>query len=152
MTGTNFSDWFNASEGTFAVQFSVYAPSSAGFNRVFSANDGTTGNTIECMKNNGTNSQFFSYVSVSSAGQATLFSPSFSANTSGKITLTYKQNSFAAAANGGSLTTDNSGNLPTVNRLGIGNVAGSNQISGHIQKFFFYPQRLINAEVTAFSK
>lgn len=152
MTGTNFSSWFNASEGAITTQFDVIAPTSAGFNRLFAFNDGTTTNTIECMKNNGTNSQFFSYVNVSSSAQALLYSSAISANTSSKISLAYKQNSFAAASNGTALTTDGAGNLPTVDRLSIGYVGSGNQLNGHIQKILYYPQRIINAEVTAFSK
>lgn len=152
MTGANFSDWFNASEGAVVAQFDVVAPSSAGYNRLFSINDGTANNTIECMKSNGVNAQFFSYVSVAAAGQAILYSSAITANTTSKIAMAYKLNNFAAATNGATLVTDTSGTLPTVDRLAIGNAVSTNQMNGHMQKLFYYPQRVINAEVTAFSK
>jgi hypothetical protein len=46
------------------------------------------------------------------------------------------------------------GALPTTpTQLSIGHYATNNQfLSGHVQKIMYWPQRLTNAEVQAFSK
>lgn len=153
MTGTNFSDWYNAVEGAVTCQFDVIAPASTGFNHVFMFTDNTANNTISFLKNNGTLSTFYTSIVTSGASQAQLFTPSLSANTTVKMCIAYKLNSFAGATNGATLVQDAAGTIPTIDRLLLGGyLGGVAQMNGHLQKFFYYPQRIINAEVTAFSK
>jgi hypothetical protein len=150
MTGTNFSDWYNASEGAFNFEFSAYAPSVAdGFGRVFQVDDGTNNNSIQFLKNNGSSSQYFANVNVSNVSQATLFTPSLSANVFNKVAFCYKVNDFAQYTNGGTLATDSSGTLPVVNRLVFSNAGGTAQLNGTIRRIAFYPQRLANAQLQA---
>jgi hypothetical protein len=55
------------------------------------------------------------------------------------------------AQNGAATVTDNTATIPTVTQLRIGS-DGINYASAWVQKIMYWPQRLINAEVQAFSK
>jgi hypothetical protein len=153
MTGTNFSDWFNASEGAFAVWCSV--PASAIAFPALSVTDGTSAERIiiNILSNrNGT-----SFRVVDGGGdQANLTNvANWVAGQQLKTVVAYKLDSFATALNGIATSTDTSGTIPTVSRLGIGNsflASPAVTSSSHFQKLFYWPQRLTNAEVQAFSK
>jgi len=150
MTGTNFSDWFNATEGTFAASFSTFTDSS-NFRRIVSANDNSTANEIFLA----TSSSFSgrSFITTSSSQQTSFNYGAFTVNTPTKIAMAYKVDAVAGAMNGGNPSTDATATIPTVNRLEIGTMTFAGvRLNGHIQKIQYWPQRLINAEVRAFSK
>jgi hypothetical protein len=151
MTGTNFSDWYNASEGALFTRGTVYADSSS-FRRFASVNDGTSSEVMYPGASSGFTGRGF--VVTTAGTQASFSLGAFAVNTPANIVLAYKLNSIAAALNGGVVSTDNLANIPTVSRLDIGFNSGSatSWINGHIQKINFYPQRLTDAEVRAFSK
>jgi hypothetical protein len=143
MTGTNFSDWFNATEGNFLIEAN---PARSGTNGFMSANDNTNNNAITFYWS--TTAQF--QVRSGSATQATL---SRSADSPIIICGAYKENDFAMSANAAAILTDTSGSIPTVSQLRIGATgSGINFLNGTINKLYFYPQRLVNAELVAFSK
>ena len=153
MTGTNFSDWYNASEGAFAIWCSV--PSSAVSFPTLSVTDGTSSERILINLSSGRTGTTFRVVdnNVDQANIAKVVA--WTAGQQLKIVGAYKLNSFATTFNGASVVTDTVGTIPTVSRLGIGNsgvtvpVVASNF---YVQKILYYPQRLIDAEVQAFSK
>ena len=151
MTGTNFSSWYNASEGSFVAEASSFSPPSASsLYWVLSANDGATSNTINVVA---FNNLWIGSVAVGGVSQADLAQTGvYTAGATAKIALGYKANSFAASVNGLTPLTDNSGSVPSVNRLDLGNLSGIFYLDGHIRKLNYYPQRLTNAELQAFSK
>ena len=150
MTGTNFSSWYNQTEGTVLAAFDAYAPNVAdGFGRVYQIDDATNNNAVALLKNNGSGSQFFGYVAVSGAGQATLFTSAISANTPAKVATAYKLNDFGQATNGGTLATDASGTIPTVTQMRIGSTSGVACLNGHIRSLAYYNTRLSNATIQA---
>lgn len=146
MTGTNFSSWFNASEGTFVAQYfpNAVAPATTG-QVVFNTNDGTSLNAIQLSKranvdastryttDAGGSGQTFSNLGVFTATQTT-------------TAVAYKENDFAGIKSGGSLVTDTLGTVPTLNRMVIGaDRLGAGSINGYIQRIAYYPTRLPNA-------
>ena len=149
MTGTNFSDWYNASEGTFAALFS---------------SNNTLGNGVEVRAASG-NTDFIrlarsnatAYVRVFSGGveQVSLL-PAITGSswsTGVNVAAAYKLNNFAASASGTAPGTDNSGAVPvSPTNMFIGTSNAGAYINGHMKKISYWPQRLINAEVQAFSK
>jgi len=143
MTGTNFSDWFNASEGTFVTQAmspSTFLPAHA--------DNGTAGVSISTRSRaSGVSGTTASVANISEQLAATNFT--FAATN--KVALAFKANDFAWSLNGATPATDTSGTLPTVDRMRFGSNVTST-FSGHLQKVFFYSQRLTTAEVQAFSK
>jgi hypothetical protein len=152
MTGTNFSDWFNASEGAFAVWCSV--PASAISFPALSVTDGTSAERIIINLLSNRNGTSFRVVDGTDQANISRSAP-WSAGEQLVLVGAYKQDSFATAINASAVGTDTSGTLPTVDRLGFANSALNTPTSFgnmYIQKFMYWPQRLTNAEVQAFSK
>ena len=148
MTGTNFSDWFNASEGTFTFQGVNYDISTSRV--IIDATDGTLNDRLQLTT--ATNKYF---MADGGATQANFGTGTITANTAYKMAAAYKANDLAFALNGAATQTDNTATLPTLNQMTIGTRAvfvNTNQYSGWLQKLNYYPQRLTNAEVQAFSK
>jgi hypothetical protein len=145
MTGTNFSDWYNATEGTF--YFDGLRFDQSGFFGLMSINNGTTANETYC-----TQVASSARVYVGSTGAITC-SGTWNTNTFGSLAFAYKANDCAASFEGNSVATDTSVTLPTVDRMRIGNRAdGLNPLSGYVKKILYWPSRLTNAQIQAFSK
>ena len=151
MTGTNFSDWYNATEGALLAQAAVYGLVGGG-NRVFTVSDGTNNNIIQLYQ--ASSLKFGPLVSVVGATQFNaVIGNNLIVNEPTKNIISVKENNFVATASGAVVVTDNTGTVPTVNRLNFGATgAGVVSFNGHIQKFMYWPQRLTNNEVQAFSK
>jgi hypothetical protein len=130
MTGTNFSSWYNAGEGTLFVE--VGELQSGG--RAITLSDGTSSNQI--------------LIGQSSSGvYASSWQAQFvSAYNSGKAALAFKQNSFAFSINGTLIGSDNSGNMANVDRLRFGGII-SEYPNGTIKKIAYYPMRVTNAQL-----
>jgi hypothetical protein len=153
MTSTNFSSWYNATEGafTFAGLFITNANKETGsFRRLFAVSDGTTNNT---MQNVALGTALLIRSEEVIAGVFTAFSTVATPSTDFNYAFAYKAASQALAINAGTTATSTAAALPTVSQLNIGCAGGGTfQMCGWIKKLAFYPQRLINAEVQAFSK
>jgi hypothetical protein len=148
MTGTNFSDWYNASEGAFAANATTLSPLGS-TQRIFSASTGSFADSISASA-----SGVDLYCQCFTAGglEANMFFAGGANNTSFRLSYAYKANNAAAALKAGTVTTDTSITLPAPNQLGIGNEGGFALFNGWISSIRFWPQRLTNAEVQAFSK
>lgn len=148
MTGTNFSSWFNATQGTFAAVANT--TSAAGSTqRILSASTGSYADSIS-MSTGGANVYFQMFAST--ALQTNLFFAGGAGNTSFNLTGAYKASSQAGSLKGGTVGTATGATVPTVNQFGIGSEGGLALFNGWIQNIRYWPQRLINAEVQAFSK
>lgn len=152
MTGTNFTSWYNATEGAFEAEYSCYvATNNSNSKGILAATDGTSGNRL--YMNINTSGVPFFFVSASSSTQANISTGVTLVNDAvARTTAAYKVNSFAAATNGTAGTPDTLGSVPTVNRLDIGALLTSPQLNGHFRKLMYWPQRITNAETQAFSK
>jgi hypothetical protein len=147
MTGTNFSDWYNATEGAFNASFNAYDVITSRV--VLSANDGGTNNRIQMYLSTAAQG----VISSGGSSVATLNGTAPAANTNSSISLAYKVDDFGLSVNGGSVATDTSGAVPVLpTQLTIGYRPTTSFFCGHLQKIQYYPQRLINAELQAFSK
>ena len=149
MTGTNFSSWYNASQGAFVAWFDTVSPAGVGY--IYSANaGGSIGDSIFQTAYADTTDN---YVLSGGVQQARLLSGVITANTRAKTGLRYANASFATAANGGSLQSQLSGSLPVgIDRLHIGySAGGGNFLNGHIAELLWYTS-LTNAELVAFTK
>ncbi len=148
MTGTNFSSWYNASNGAFIANFETYI--STGVRYILAASTGAIANSfLMSALNAGTDN----YILSGGTQQARLFTGTITANTSMKLGLRYANADFAIAANGGGLVTQLSGSLPIgIDRLSIGaSAGGGNILNGYMKKVFWY-SKLTNAELVAFTK
>ena len=153
MTGTNFTSWFNVSEGAFAAKV-IFSSLAANFPILYSAANVANGSYyINTNKSGAGGTTVYSECSDVTA-QATINNLTNAVAGSAFITtFAYKLNSFAAAGNGGAVSTDTSGTVPTnLDILYLGSRRGSLYLNGWVQKLSFWPQRITNAEVQAFSK
>lgn len=151
MTGTNFSSWFNATQGGFYAKYDT--ASTAANNGILSASGGNNGERIQLSHLTGARRYVVTTLGVTQTSLSGGTLGSVSANTVAGMTCAYQTNSFVAAVNGGTVATASSGNIPTVNTLYIGSDgAGTNLLNGHIAKISYWPQRITNAESQAFSK
>jgi hypothetical protein len=143
ITGSDFSRWFNPSEGTFVVEFSRPVPAANSF--VLEVSDGTF-NEVMAIYTDATNMIF--NVRDGGVGQAaaSLVSGVGVADQIYKQALAYRANDFAGVSNGGTALADLGGALPTVTQLRLGSFSGGAQpLNGYIRSLKFYPKRLPNS-------
>lgn len=148
MTGTNFSSWFNAGEGTVYFESQTAQGTNSYPYSLFGTN---TQNRI--FANYTTTQRIESGVRINNIFEAGAVSPNNSApiNTFGKGATAYKVNDFGFSWNGAAALTDTSTTLPIVLKLDIGNNGGlaGNWLNGTISKIAYYPFRLPNNQLQA---
>lgn len=151
MTGTNFSSWYNASEGTFSFEGSIFVDQGATTVDFIQVSNGVSNSISIDLAMFGANAPVFQ---VSNSGtQCSIDTGTLTVNTVFKMVGAYKENAFVAAMNGQSPGVDNSGTIPSgLVQMGIGNRLSGPLMNGHARKIAYWPQRLINAETQAFSK
>ena len=148
MTGTNFSSWYRADEGTFYAEF---APASSNFGsnkNIFVASDGTT-NNYNGLRYTSSGSQTAATAAVAGIVQSNIVSGTMVAGTWYKMVGAYKVNDFAMSRDAGTVGTDTSGTLPVVTQAEIGALAGTNISSQMIKKLAYYQLRVTNAQLQA---
>ena len=154
MTGTNFSSWFNASEGSFAYWTNVFADNSAVLLQCSKAGSGYA-ELLSIQRDLSLDRwQLLGYEGGVLRSNMNTVTNTFTINLSNKCVHSYKSASYAGSANATTLRTS-TGNIPSgLDRLAIGHdlVGSGSFMSGYVQKILYYPQRLTNAEVLAFSK
>jgi hypothetical protein len=143
MVGSNFSSWYNQSEGTIYSQWMLGRDNISA--NVYNINDTTATNYIRNRYGSaGTAND--NAVTVSSVIQQTLTATNQVAlYAMYKNAMAYKQNDFARSANG-TLITGSTGNIPVVSQMNIGGIVGD-YLNGHIQSIKYYPTRLPNADL-----
>ena len=135
MTGTNFSSWYRADEGTVYTEAEAKAASFVAYFGGVSSNEfytrmASSGPSFAVVTNGTTQANF---------GSSAL---------TAKIANAYKVNDFASSVNGGVSATDTSGTIPLVNVLSIGvTPTTAIVINGTIKKLAYYGKRLSNAEL-----
>lgn len=147
MTGTNFSDWYNASQGTLEVQFSPNAVGAGTLGWSICCITDSSGTGIEIYKNT-SGAYIFAYLGSNSANLGTM-----TAGTTYKVSTALNgTSSGSACVNAGSV----SAITPTAftpNQMGIGkNVAAPPVFCGYVKKINYWIQKLTNNEVQAISK
>lgn len=139
-----FAPWYNQNEGTVVWEGSFFATSIV--SGLFSNNDGSSSNRVDFRTNSS------GFVSVGGVTQASFSVSPLPINTANKVAVAVRLNDFAAVANGGALSTDASGTVPTVSRMLVGALdAGANQLNGHIRRITYYPFRASNNQIQALS-
>ena len=153
MTGTNFSSWYNAAEGSFFAEWiagkdtifiNVFATGTTTIGESMSVRRGSSGNMSLAITNSGVVQANISLITGEPIAETTY-----------KNAVGYQVNNFAAALNGVIAGTDASGTVPlNISTLVIGSgwnsTTGSSAaelLNGHIRKIAYYPRRLSNAEL-----
>jgi hypothetical protein len=156
MTGTDFSPWYNQNEGTIITQFvaTTTGTNAAGGNAFLFVYDidsaAATNSGHSLLLSGGYGPGWRGSTSILGVDQAAFQAAMTLGNTTvRKIAYAYRTNDFAASANGGAALTDTLGNLPTNDRMTIGAqnaTAGSNTMTGYMQRITYYPTRLTDAQ------
>jgi len=150
MTGTNFSSWYNQGEGAVYVeQFYNSLLPAASFTNILSISDNSTNNRLILYSSNAT--QVDAVVQTNGSTQAQFYKPNvLSAGNSVKLALSYEANNFAFTANGAAVDTDNSGVVPSVDRVFFeAGAIGTAQGNRYLRKVSYYPQALTAANLQA---
>ena len=161
ITGANFSSWFNLTEGAFYTESSTF--NLAAGRGILSIGDATllfiNRSAYVHSYVSGNSGRISLAVAIAGVAQVPSITPTYteSANTVSSSCWAYKQDSFAISVNATTPATDNSGNLPSPPSLSLGSLNsgwlnGASYLNGHLAKIMYWPQRIINAEVQAFSK
>ena len=145
MTGTNFSSWYNISEGTIYSRFAIQALQATG--NAFNINDGTTGNYIRVINNLGTISSQMVTNTVNNVNISCITLVPTGTYTA--IASAYKTNDYYESTNGNTGVADTSNVVPTVNQFQIGIALTANSLNSTISKLAYYPKRLTNAQLQA---
>jgi hypothetical protein len=148
MTGTNFSSWYNASEGTLYAEAQLQGVGGLAPAALVSIDDVTTNNRIILRRSLVAGTANFRFVSSAGSIDANLLSGS---NTGlNKMIAAFKAGD-QQSANNGTLFTGITpvASLPIVTRLAIGDGTGSTPASGYIRRIAYYPTRLPDATLQA---
>jgi hypothetical protein len=154
MTGTNFSSWYRADEGSVYGEYVVPFDSSTSlFPLVAAISDGTFNNSINMYERTVDDTRRISVrvngVQQYEAGNGGTYTYGIST----KHSISYKVNDLSLSVNGTAPSTSASSLIPVVNRLAIGStdaIGGSlSYLNGTIKKLAFYPSRLANAQLQA---
>jgi hypothetical protein len=143
MTGTNFSSWYRADEGTLYSE--AIFTNTVSFNTVAALGDGTTNNIIRTIQWNDGTDRIFAVTTNNTTQASFIGTGQVGAS---KFAGAYKFNDVNASKNGSIGTTDTSAVIPAVNALYIGQSGPALfLLNGHIRKLAYYPKRLTNAEL-----
>ena len=145
MTGTNFSSWYNQSQGSLYVEIDTinnYVGST-----VFRISDGSGNNRIELGSYTGNASRYLMVTSGANPFISVFGTPVAQV----KLAVTFIVGNYLQAFNGTYTTASTSIlPLPLVNKLDIGNELTSNSwLSGHIKKISYYPVALSSSNLVA---
>lgn len=153
MTGTNFSSWYNASEGTMVS--TAYRQSLGDIPTFVCIDDGTASNKIEFISYSNYDAEAQVFTLGSQQANPYTAGNVYPVNTQRTIAFGYKVNSFYGAFNGAAMPNanpDTTGTIPTVTQLQFGRRAALVEGAVTISTFRYYPFRLTNAEIVAISK
>jgi hypothetical protein len=144
ITGTNFSSWYEQSEGTFFADIVGFPISSGQFPRIFEASDDTSNNIIRSQQY-GSNTV---RNNVAAGGTYTMAQDggTIAAGISGKTAFGVAENNCAIVTNGGTPSVDTTVTMPSnLNQLGIlGTTGGTSTANSSISRFTYWPTRLSN--------
>jgi len=157
ITGTNFSNWYNGTQGTlYAEQQVTNVVAGSNQNMVAASLYKNTSNFMAVGQGTGdgggTGQRSITWIQNNNSTQFFGMTGNFiSSGLSLKNAFAYQTNNFAYSANTQTLVTDSTGTAPIVDTLTIGSYtpSASYYANGHIKKIVYYPYRLSNTQLQA---
>jgi hypothetical protein len=149
ITGTNFSSWYNAAEGTiYSVATATSSTNSDSTATAVGIGAFTDGTNAERIRHGALT---FSTVWVdNNTSQANLSSGAFTQNQQVNLASAFKINDFALVRDGGSVQTDATGTLPTLTQVELGRSGvATGLFTGTIRRLTYWPVRLANPTLRA---
>lgn len=134
--------WFNATEGTIAVDFSN--TNSDAVDRVIFSLQSTS------WVNNALHFRSYNSSGVIAGYNGATREVSMSLGAlpvDNKTAVAFAANNFAACRNGGTVAVDTVGTVPPVTTLMIGSAVAAQQLNGHIRRIQYIPKRLSDAKL-----
>jgi hypothetical protein len=132
MTGTNFSDWWQASKGGAQVQ--AIQSTVSGIRPLVQYDDGTADNII-ALRGNATNPEL--QIVDGGVSQVQLDVGTIVANTPYSLTGWWATNDCKARKDSGAVVTDTTATIPTVTQARLGS-DGTNYLNGHLVTVNYY--------------
>ena len=132
MTGTNFSDWWQAGKGGAQVQ--AIPSTVSGVRPLVQYDDGTADNLI-ALRGNTTNPEL--QIVDGGAPQVQLDAGTIVANTPYSLTGWWQTNDCKARQNSGATVSDYTATIPTVTQARLGS-DGTNYLNGHLATINYY--------------
>lgn len=161
LSGADFSNWFNPSEGTFYWQGSLSSLSSATDQVALTVSDGSSDEKMMLSANykpSLTENKIAKFVVTdNSIDVVNLDSPAALIDVipkqQYKITVCYKLNDFSISLDAYSESTDSLGSLPFVDRLNIGsNQTGAFSLNGHVARLYYWNSKQPNWVLSTLKK
>jgi hypothetical protein len=143
ITGTNFSSFWNAVEGTIVAKFSVAADATS--KAIVTVSDATANERLIINTNSARAGTSFRVVDGGVEQCDISRVTAYSAGQQLNVAVAYKVNDFAISFNGSAVGTDASGTIPTVTQMNIGGSFSGVPANVHIQSIADYSKRLPNA-------
>lgn len=145
MTGTNFTSWWTATNGAAVVAANQSTVSGTSPWMQF---DDTTASNFIVLRGNTTNPELYIKATTD---QAQIDAGTIAAATSYNLGGAWNTNNSAAAISGNAAVTDLSVTVPTVTQARLG-CDGTNYLNGWLRNVRYWPQRLTDSELQAFTK
>ena len=151
ITGSNFSSWYNQTEGTVFGEFARVASTNTQQGRVFSFNDGTNTNTIEIYQTSASNPA--AQITATTL-QASWTTSGFTVGASTREVLGYQLNNSNTSFNGSTEITDTVCTMPTaLTQARIGDRQdGLRNLNGTIKRLTYWPTRLANPTLVSITQ
>jgi hypothetical protein len=155
ITGTNFSSWYDQTEGTVFGEYfpSAVAPATNSQTVIIISNNTNTDRNIIHKRANADQSTRWASVKTGATNTAFINAGTWlAANT--KIAAVYKNNDYAASLNGAASITDTTVDLFTgMTQINIGSDnTGSSILNGTIKRLTYWPTRLSNTTLQTLTK
>lgn len=138
---TSLGGWFDPLKGTLFGEV-ISGQDSAGANTIASFTDGTSNNRIQLRRDPGGASAVLAVVVAGVTQSAPGAAGSMAVGAVTRYIGTWNLNDFAVAVGGGGCAVGGAGNIPTVNRLSIGNLTALQVTFGHLRRLAYYPYRI----------
>lgn len=132
ITGTNFSDFWQAGKGGVLVRA---RPGTVSGTRPWVQFDDGTADNLIAIRGNGTDPEL--YIVDSTTPQAQIDAGTIAANTDYTMTAWWNTNDCKARLDSGAVVSDTSATIPTVDQMRIGS-DGTNYLNGHIASIGYY--------------
>ena len=126
-----------------------FSSPAVGTRGVVSINDNTSGERASVLTS-GTDPRLV--VQDGGVEQANIDGGTVAANVRTRVAVRINADDFAISINGGTVVTDTSGTLPTVDRLMFGRTQAGEYLNGRIARFTGWSQLLPNATLQALSQ
>ena len=149
---SNFSGWYNATQGTIFAGWS-YPVTPSSFPRIWQFTEGAAGNNNNfSVSTNFVNHNRFGARAQNVALFDSQQGPDATINTLMRSAMALQSGSIAYVGNGAT-PTNNAGSMPSgIDRCYIGSSNNSLYLTGHIRRLTYFPQRLPNSTLQALTQ